>query len=271
MTLLLAIVALILALLLLLVAYESRPTGAAYGTDFNLPLRRRERHGEQGCLVVATFNIHGAKGTDGRRDLRRCAKVLEGADIVALQEVHAATRFGGRCQAGEIARLAGMGWLFAPTRMRWFRHYRGNALLSVFPVIEWFREPLPHVSGRSYRNLTTALLRIDGRDVSVLCTHLHTRAGREVQLRLLLQRFAQLPAPAILLGDLNTRDDDPQLRALLDGVARDALRRGLGGRDDAGRVDWIITKGLDVEAAGARDDGASDHPCYWARLRFADG
>ncbi len=263
--------AIVVAILLFLAAYVARPTGAARGSRFNSPVRPRQRSGTPDSLVVATFNMHGAKGIDGKRDLRRSARVVEGADIVALQEVHAASRFWGRCQAEDMALLTGMGWLFAPTRRRWFRDHRGNALLSVFPVCAWHREPLPHLAGNRYRNLTTARIRVGDRDVSVLFTHLHTRAGRELQLSAVLQRFNRHNGPAILLGDLNTRAHDPQLRALfLDDKAQDALRKGLGDRDQASRVDWIVTKGLEIVDAGMRDCGASDHPYYWARVRFRD-
>jgi endonuclease/exonuclease/phosphatase family metal-dependent hydrolase len=42
-----------------------------------------------GRLVVASYNIHGCVGRDGRRDVARVARVIErlDADIIALQEV----------------------------------------------------------------------------------------------------------------------------------------------------------------------------------------
>lgn len=255
--------ALILALLWAAAVPRSRP--AARGTSINPPARWREDDAES--LVVATYNIHGGKGRDGKRDLGRTARMISDADVAALQEVRAGGRFGAACQAEVIAGANGKGWLFAPTQTRWFGDFRGNALVTAFPVQEWHREPLINVAGRRYRNLTTARLRIGCRDLWVLFTHLHTRAGRDMQLRAVLERFARYE-PAILLGDLNTTRSDPQLDALLQHGGVDAVRQVLGDQDQDDRVDWIITKGVAVDTGGMHDVGVSDHPYFWATVRF---
>ncbi len=237
-----------------------RPKPAARGGGIHPPRRWREDDAES--LVVATYNIHGGKGVDGRRDLARAAKMLRDADVAALQEVRAGA---GGDQAAAIARVNNKGWLFAPTLTRWFRDVRGNALISAFPAAEWRREPLVNIAGRRYRNLAIVRLRVGRRDLWVLFTHLHTRAGRTEQLRAVLARFAQYE-PAILLGDLNTTRADPQLAAALKDGAVDALRETLGDEDRDDRVDWIITRGVTIDTGGVRDVGVSDHPYYWVRV-----
>ena len=83
---------------------------------------------------VATYNIHRARGLDGRTRLERIAAVLAtiDADIVALQEVVGASPLKPG-QAAELGAALGMGWVTAPTR-----HLRtalfGNVVLSRFPV-----------------------------------------------------------------------------------------------------------------------------------------
>src|SRR5688572_21296956 len=83
---------------------------------------------------VATYNIHRARGLDGRTRLERIASVLASidADVVALQEVVGASPLKPG-QAAEIGAALGMGWVMAPTR-----HLRtalfGNVVLSHFPV-----------------------------------------------------------------------------------------------------------------------------------------
>jgi endonuclease/exonuclease/phosphatase family metal-dependent hydrolase len=262
---LLIVLALALVLALLWAVGVPRPKPAARGTGINPPARWREHDADS--LVVATYNIHGGKGLDGKRDLGRTAQMIAGADIAALQEVRAASVFGGSCQAEEIARANDKGWLSAPTQTRWFRDFRGNALITAFPVAEWHREPLINVTGHRYRNLTTARVRIGHRDLWLLFTHLHTRAGRDEQLRAVLARFAQYE-PAILLGDLNTTRADPQLAAVLQHGVVDAVREVLGDQDRDDRVDWIITKGVAIDTGGSHDVGVSDHPYFWATVRL---
>jgi endonuclease/exonuclease/phosphatase family metal-dependent hydrolase len=83
---------------------------------------------------VATYNIHRARGLDGRTRLERIASVLASidADVVALQEVVGASPLKPG-QAAELGAALGMGWVMAPTR-----HLRtalfGNVMLSRFPV-----------------------------------------------------------------------------------------------------------------------------------------
>ena len=83
---------------------------------------------------VCTYNIHKARGLDGRTRLERIAAVLAGidADIVALQEVIGASPLKPG-QAAELGAALGMGWVMAPTR-----HLRtalfGNVVLSRYPV-----------------------------------------------------------------------------------------------------------------------------------------
>ena len=83
---------------------------------------------------VATYNIHRARGLDGRTRLERIAAVLASvdADIVALQEVVGASPLKPG-QAAELGAALGMGWVMAPTR-----HLRtalfGNVVLTRFPV-----------------------------------------------------------------------------------------------------------------------------------------
>src|SRR6188472_2888976 len=83
---------------------------------------------------IATYNIHRARGLDGRTRIERIAAVLAtiDADVVALQEVVGASPLKPG-QAAELGAALGMGWVMAPTR-----HLRtslfGNVVLSRFPV-----------------------------------------------------------------------------------------------------------------------------------------
>ncbi|MDJ0957412.1 MAG: endonuclease/exonuclease/phosphatase family protein [Arenicellales bacterium] len=214
-------------------------------------------------LQVATYNIHGTKGMDGVRDLNRTAQAIKGADIVALQEVHTCWKSN---QAERLATTIGLGYLFIPTLRRWFRDYRGNGLLTRFPVKHWQTHLLPNVAGHRYRVYSIAEVVLDNKILSILFTHLHTRKGREQQLKIVLDHFGSLPLPAILLGDLNTTGEDPTFKENLPADAIDAVGNALGSQDSAERIDWILVRGLDINSGGYLGKGVSDHPYYWVEV-----
>lgn len=211
-------------------------------------------------IRVATYNIHGARGTDRVRDLSRTALVIRGSDVTALQEVRADWRGN---QARRLGQALAAGWLFTPSARRWGMNYRGNGLLSRLPVRSWQTHLLPNVSGHRYRIYTIAQVVLNDIVLSVLFTHLHTRQGRESQLKMVLNQFAAMPLPAILLGDLNSKRNDPLLMQHLPADSSDAISHTLNGLDSADRVDWILTRGLHIIAGGFTPPGVSDHPYYW--------
>jgi endonuclease/exonuclease/phosphatase family metal-dependent hydrolase len=228
--------------------------------------------GSRKTFRVGTFNIHGCKGEDDRRDVDRVAECLKGLDFVALQEVHGPRPWQRLDQAGELGQRLGMAWLFAPNTRVWHCLDSGNGLLSRVPVEFWQRIPLANYGGRGFRNAVLVGLTHRNRSIRVLLTHVsHGNAGknekeRNEQLRTVISLYLALSEPAILLGDLNSDARDPQIRRLLatPGVT-DAVGKVLGPRDTR-RFDWIITRGLRCVDAGVCDSIASDHKAVWAEL-----
>lgn len=215
---------------------------------------------------VATFNIHGGRGRDGRCDVSRAASDLQYVDIAALQEVHDSWRAPRQLErlAARLNRVA----LAAPTRRRWFRQHRCNSLLSTHPVGRWSRIPLPgHPHQRfHYRNLTVAQLELP-KPLWVLFTHLNREDGRDEQLEQVMREFSKY-SPAVLLGDLNMSRNEP---ALLEYLARDDITDALGETlddDDPARIDWILCRGVKPVRGGVIDSGASDHPLYWCDIEI---
>ena len=200
---------------------------------------------------------------DGVRDLNRTAQAIRGADIIALQEVHACWKTN---QAEQLAKATGLGCLFIPTLRRWFRDYRGNGLLTRFPLKHWQTHLLPNVTGHRYRVYSVAEVELDSAILSILFTHLHTRQDREQQLKIVLDHFGILPLPAILLGDLNTTGEDPTFKQYLPTDATDAVGNALGAQDAPERIDWILARGLDINGGGFLGKGVSDHPYYWVEV-----
>lgn len=215
---------------------------------------------------IATFNIHGGKGRDGRRDLLRQARDLEGIDIAALQEVHDSWR--APRQLTRLAARLGLATLNAPARRRWFRRHRSNALLTRYPVGIWTRLPLVGHDRRGFhfRNLTIAQLRLR-QPLWVMFTHLNRQEGRAAQLDQVMREFLQR-SPAVLMGDFNmTRNEPAMRRYLAQAGVTDALGENLVD-DNPSRIDWILCRGVDVTDAGIVDSGASDHPLYWCDIRL---
>jgi len=247
------------------------PTGAASGARLNqisgTAAADSEPDASQRAIRIASFNIHGGRGPDGRLDLARTAEQLAGFDLVGLNEVRG-TRWRTKVdQAEQLGEQLDLAWLFAPTERRWGRDDFGNGLLAWRADVLWQRMPLPKPSSHTNRNFVWARLPVGDVTVNVLVTHLERgdTAERHLQLQSLGQLFLSLAGPAILMGDLNSTADDPQLRQLLaaPGV-RDALsERGLVSPQ---RIDWILVRGLSVVNAGLIDRGASDHPLAWAEL-----
>jgi len=259
------LIVLLIALGVLARAWYPRPAGPADGpggdeSALDGPARSAS------SLRVATFNVQGCRGLDGVRDIARIARDLQGMDIAALQEVHDSWR--APRQLDDLARRLGLVALNAPTRRRWFRPHRANALLSRCIVGRWSRMPLPgHPRQRfRYRNLTVARVEA-AKPLWVLFTHLNRREGRDEQLARVMQEFTRY-TPAILMGDFNAARTDPVLQEyLVRGDVTDALGENLDD-DDPGRIDWIVCRGVRVERAGVIDTGASDHPLYWCDIEL---
>ncbi len=202
-------------------------------------------------IRFGTFNIHGGKGIDGRRDLDRVAECLRDLDFVALNEVHGWSALSGSDQAELLGRRVGMQWLFASANQQWYYREFGNGFVTRLPVAYWERIPLPTQFDRSYRNMV--LVALQGRPakhdpipIRLLITHINRRydAERQAQLRVVIAQYLALPEPAVLLGDLNSDGNDPQIRRLLGtpGV-RDAVGAKLGPKASE-QIDWIIARGL---------------------------
>jgi endonuclease/exonuclease/phosphatase family metal-dependent hydrolase len=154
-------------------------------------------------LAIATYNIHGAVGCDGKFAPERIAGVLAEmqADVIALQEVP----LGGSKTMNVLAELAkATGYVAAegPACVRPERRY-GNAVLSRSPILSLRSIDLSFGS-REPRGAVDADVDCHGHMLRVVATHLGLRpAERRDQIRRLLRAFNTEEMPVILLGDIN--------------------------------------------------------------------
>jgi endonuclease/exonuclease/phosphatase family metal-dependent hydrolase len=159
--------------------------------------------GDPWPLTVATYNIHGAVGCDGRFAPQRVADVLRetDADIIALQEVP----LGGGKSPNVLRMLqdaTGFAAAEGPVCDTPERRY-GNAVLSRYPILSMRCLDLSFGSHEP-RGAVDADVDCHGHLLRVVATHLGLRlAERRDQIRRLLQVFDTEEMPVILMGDIN--------------------------------------------------------------------
>jgi endonuclease/exonuclease/phosphatase family metal-dependent hydrolase len=152
---------------------------------------------------LATYNIHGCVGRDGRFAPDRVHRVLDevDADVVALQEVE--SRNGGGDMLDWLAAESGYRAITGATHQRRYGHY-GNALLTRFPIL-WSSHVDLSWPGREPRGAIAADLDCTGGVLRVVGTHLGLRpAERREQVSRILPLFTENQGDReVLAGDLN--------------------------------------------------------------------
>jgi endonuclease/exonuclease/phosphatase family metal-dependent hydrolase len=157
---------------------------------------------------IATYNIHKARGIDGRVRIERILRVLEeiDADIVALQEVM--NRQGRSPQEHQAKFLAdGLGYACRVGETR--QHRMGvmsNVTLSRLRI-ESSRHIDLSVVGRQPRGALRTDIRVDNHLLHVFNVHLGTAVReRRAQARLIDERLLKvldISGQRIVMGDFN--------------------------------------------------------------------
>jgi len=231
------------------------PLGAASGTSFVGPAPASQPSGD--VLRVATFNIDGKSGDD-------TADTMRGFDLIGMEEVHGCCPLSKSNEAEILGGKLNMPALFAPVERQWWHDAFGDGALTTLGVEHWQRFPLSNEIADSNREVLDLRLEFDGKPLNVLITHLERHDDLENELATVISLFHSMEEPAILMGDLNLRPDDPQI---------DALRKTPGVIDPIGDAhddsfDRIFARGMRSLDSGLIDKGASDHPLAWAELEL---
>ena len=122
-------------------------------------------------MKIVTYNIQFGLGKDGRYDLERIADTVDGADIIALQEVERNWKRSGRVdQPAELGRyLDRYFWVYGPyfdvdasTRrpdgtVFNARRQFGNLILSKTPILSSRLFPLPKSALRHRHNMVVGV------------------------------------------------------------------------------------------------------------------
>lgn len=150
---------------------------------------------------IATFNIRHGRGLDDVVDLKRTARAMAdtGADLFVLQELDRGfKRSGGVDQPAALEKLSGLVVTFWPTVRRAGREYGFAIACDVALQGEW--HDLPRRGEEEPRGAVV----VRWRGISVVATHLSTdRRARRLQTNELLRVASDLPAPVVVVGDLN--------------------------------------------------------------------
>ena len=150
----------------------------------------------ESCLRIASYNVHGCRGTDGRKDASRIAGVIAEleCDTVGLQEVDYRLDY--------IAGRLGMEAVPGLTLVRHDGPY-GNALLTKRKVLDVRRLALGY-GRREPRNALDVDLDVCGTRLRVIVTHLGLFAPeRRWQVRKLLELVRETQERLVVLGDIN--------------------------------------------------------------------
>ena len=196
-------------------------------------------------MKFTTYNIQFGRGLDGRIDLDRIARTVEGSDVIALQEVERYfARSGNVDQVLELARRfdshhwiygAGVDVHYDVTDDRKGGEQRrqqfGNMLLSKTPILTSRNHLLPKIGSTGplsiQRSALEGVILCEGRKVRVYSTHLTHISARERQRQveeiLRIDRDAVFESGPISGNPANTPFDEQEHVSML---PRDSIVMG---------------------------------------------
>lgn len=220
---------------------------------------------------VVSYNIKAGCGMDGLRSIARIAEVLQSLspDVVCLQEVD---QHMMRSWLANQPKYLGMRLSMQAIFQRNINYGVGgfgNCVLAKPKALHCRCHPLP--GDGEPRGLLEVTAEVDGREVTVFCTHLSTEAPVRIrQSERIAEILRAVKKPKVLCGDMNDVAGSATIANLLaDPALRDSAtteKPTHGGQ----RIDFVLPDlHFDVEAYTAGDSCASDHKPVAVDLVFA--
>jgi len=166
-------------------------------------------------MKIVTYNIQFGLGKDGCFDLQRIADAVDGADIIALQEVERHWQRSGNvdqaAQLGEV--LSQYYWVYGPHfdvdastpqpdgRINNLRRQFGNMILSKTPILSTRLFPLPKLDLPVIHNMIAGVVEavVDlyaGGALRIYNAHLGARSQRDRVAQIIALRDTIRRAPA---------------------------------------------------------------------------
>jgi endonuclease/exonuclease/phosphatase family metal-dependent hydrolase len=225
-------------------------------------------------LTIASYNIHKAVGSDGRRAPERIMAVLDeiGADVALMQEVD--SRFGVRTSVLPADLLCAHGWVAAPLGHHGALGWHGNAVL-VRGGVQLVHSATIALPALEPRGAVIADITHGKHVLRLVGAHLDLSGlARARQTRAMVAAVAAAPGnpPELVMGDFNEwRGGGAALGELARHWREIRLPASFPARLPLGRLDRAFAHAaLDVADAGVHATtlarAASDHLPIWVRL-----
>ncbi|HEY3102309.1 MAG TPA: endonuclease/exonuclease/phosphatase family protein [Pyrinomonadaceae bacterium] len=224
-------------------------------------------------IRVMTYNIHVGVGMDKKLDLQRIAGVInrQHPDLVGLQEVDRGVERTQRIdEIAELAKLTKMDYAFA-FNLKYQGGQYGVAILSRLPIMATDHRLYQNTREAERRGFIRAEVRIDGRIVNFVTTHLDYQYedGRVFEAQQLLRAMADVKGPLIVVGDFNDVPTGGAYKLVTDQfedawTANRAADQGFSYPADkpTKRIDYIFTRrtdGIITKRTWIVNTLASDH------------
>lgn len=222
---------------------------------------------EQRTYKAITYNIHSGKDSNDVSSINRIIDLLreEQADFIALQEVDRRRLSSGvQDQISILAEQLRMDYAYSPALQTGIAQY-GNAILSRYPILA--TGTLPLTGGKEDRVLLWAQVYTEAGSLYITSVHLDTERSSRSKHFVEIQQYLETTladAPVLLMGDLNTLYDHPdlmQLQLQSTGKYR-AYEIPTFYHTKAGRsiqIDYIFGRGIVEERYYTLKSDASDH------------